>query len=79
MAVFARLGHEVQDDFTVHRGLENGTASLKFLAKFGGVSVVAVNLVGGAVKPNVTVSDASLPSRSSSSRVTDLLSHSVSS
>ena len=42
------LGQEMQDDLAVHRGLEDGSASLEFLAQLGCIGEVAVVADGDA-------------------------------
>ena len=42
------LGQEMQDDLAVHRGLEDGSAGLEFLAQLGRVGEVAVVADGDA-------------------------------
>ena len=48
-----RLGHEVEDDLAVHRGLKDGALGLEFLAEQRGIGEVAVvghgDLASGAI------------------------------
>lgn len=41
-AIKIRLGHQVQNDFAIDGGAENGTAGFEFFAELGGVGEIAV-------------------------------------